>query len=130
MDIPHEAILLRIYTSSADKHGLSSLYVAIVNAARANGLAGATVLRGPLGFGHTRRMHEGHLSPFSDDHPVIVEIVDGSAKIDAFLPIVDEMMQSGLITIERARVLHYGRKKTGLFDRLRRQVFGQSAPTG
>ena len=121
MDIPHEAILLRIYTSSADRHGMSSLYVAIVNAARSHGLAGATVLRGPLGFGHTRRMHEGHLLPFSDDHPVIIEIVDSPEKIEAFLPIADDMMQSGLITIERARVLQYGRKKTGLFDRVRQQ---------
>lgn len=121
MDVPHEALLLRIYTSSADRHGLNSLFVAIVNAARDSGLAGATVLRGPLGFGHTKQMHEGHLLPFSDDHPVIIEIVDGTEKIEEFLPILDTMMQSGLITIERARVLHYGRKKAGFLERVRQQ---------
>ena len=126
MDVPHEALLLRIYTSSADRHGLSSLFVAIVNAARDQGLAGATVLRGPTGFGHTKRMHEGHILPFSDDHPVIIEIVDSTEKIEAFLPVLDTMMQSGLITIERARVLHYGRKKAGLIERVRQQ-FGHSS---
>ncbi|MCF3946103.1 DUF190 domain-containing protein [Acidiphilium sp. AL] len=121
MDVPHEALLLRIYTSSADRYGLSSLFVAIVNTAREHGLAGATVLRGPMGFGHTKRLHEGHLLPFSDDYPVIIEIVDSTHKIEAFLPVLDQMMQSGLVTIERARVLHYGRMKAGWLERVRQQ---------
>lgn len=128
MTIPQEASLLRVYTSSADRHGLSSLFVAIVNAARDHDLAGATVLRGPLGFGHTRRLQHDHLLPFSDDHPVIIEIVDSTAKIENFLPVLDVMMQSGLVTIERARVLHYGRRKPGWVERFRQQ-FQHSAPT-
>ena len=125
MDIPHEALLLRIFTSSADRYGMSSLFVAIVNAARDHGLAGATVLRGPLGFGAGGKVHKGHLLPFSDDYPVVVEIVDDPQKIEAFLPVLDGMMQSGLVTIERARVLHYGRQKPGLLERMRQQ-FGSS----
>lgn len=121
MTIPQEASLLRIYTGSADRHGLSSLFVAIVNAAREHDLAGATVLRGPLGFGHTRRLKHDHFLPFSDDHPVIIEIVDSIEKIEAFLPVLDTMMQSGLVTIERARVLHYGRRKPGWVERFRQQ---------
>jgi PII-like signaling protein len=125
MDIPHEALLLRIYTSSADRHGMSSLFVALVNAAREQGLAGATVLRGPLGFGHTKRMHQDHILPFTDDYPVIVEIVDSPEKIETFISVVDTMMESGLVTIERARVLNYGRKRPGFVERMRQQ-FGYS----
>ena len=128
MDVPHEASLLRIYTSSADRHGGTSLFIAIVHAARDHGLAGATVLRGTLGFGHTGRLHEGHLLPFSDDHPVIVEIVDATDRIETFLPILDSMMQSGLVTIERARVLQYGRHKPGWLERVRQQFFPPSPP--
>jgi PII-like signaling protein len=127
MTVPQEASLLRVYTSSADRYGLSSLFVAIVNAAREHDLAGATVLRGPLGFGHTRRLQHDHLLPFSDDHPVIIEIVDSTEKIDSFLPVLDAMMQSGLVTIERARVLHYGRRKPGWVERFRQQ-FQHEAP--
>lgn len=130
MDVPHEALLLRIYISSADQHGMTSLFVAIVQTARDRGLAGATVLRGPLGFGHTKRLHEGHLLPFSDDHPVIIEIVDATEKIEAFLPVLDSMMQSGLVTIERARVLHYGNHKPGWLSRVWQQIFPSSSSTG
>ena len=128
MELPSEALLLRIYISSADRHGATSLFVAIVHAARGHNLAGATVLRGTLGFGHTKRIHEGHLLPFSDDHPVIIEIVDSPDKIETFLPILDSMMQSGLVTVERARVLHYGReKKPGWLERARNQFFRESS---
>lgn len=119
MDVPQEAMLLRIYLNSGDRHGLDSLYVAIVKAARHDGLAGATVLKGPMGFGHSRKMHHEHLVPFGEDHPVVVEIVDSAEKIEGFLPKLDEMMQSGLVTLERARVLHYGRPRKGLLARFR-----------
>lgn len=128
MDVPHEALLLRIFTSSADRHGFGALYVGIVEAARKHGLAGATVLRGTIGFGHTRRMHEPHFLPFADDHPVIVEIVDSVEKIEAFLPVLDEMMESGLVTLERARVLHYGRQKKGVLQRLMAHFRGTGEP--
>lgn len=130
MTVPDEAVLLRIFIGSADRHGLTALSTALVNAARTNGLAGATVLRGTLGFGHARRMREGRFLPFSDDHPVIVEIVDSPERIEAFLPVVDGMMQSGLVTIERARVLHYGHRKPGLIERFRRHVLGETPQPG
>lgn len=113
MDVPDEAMLLRIFTSSADRYELGSLYIAIVEATRRCGLAGATVLRGQLGYGHTHHLRQRKFLPFSEDHPVVIEIVDTPAKIAAFLPILDEMMESGLVTLEQARVLHYGRTKTG-----------------
>ncbi len=122
MDVPHEAVLLRIFTSTADRCGLEPLYLAIVARARAQHLAGATVLRGPLGFGRSAQMHESHLWPPAQDLPVVIEIVDSEEKITGFLPVLDEMMESGLVTIERAQVLQYGRRRTGLMARLRQQL--------
>lgn len=121
MEVPEDALLMRIYLNSSDRHGLDSLYVTIVNAARTDGLAGATVLKGPMGFGHSRKMHHEHLVPFGEDHPVVIEIVDSPERIEAFLPKLDDMMQSGLVTLERARVLHYGRPRKGLLARFRAQ---------
>lgn len=122
MDVPHEAVLLRIFTSTADRCGLEPLYLAIVARARAQHLAGATVLRGPLGFGRSAQVHESHLWPPAQDLPVVIEIVDSEEKITGFLPVLDEMMESGLVTIERAQVLQYGRRRTGLMARLRQQL--------
>ena len=122
MDVPHEAVLLRIFTSTADRCGLEPLYLAVVARARAQHLAGATVLRGPLGFGRSAQMHESHLWPPAQDLPVVIEIVDSEEKITGFLPVLDEMMESGLVTIERAQVLQYGRRRTGLMARLRQQL--------
>jgi uncharacterized protein len=119
MDVPHEAILLRIFMSADDRYGVEEpLYRAIVMKARAMHLAGATVLKGPLGFGHTSRIHKPHYIA-TDDRPVVIEICDAEEKISAFLPVLDEMMESGLVTLERARVLQYGRKRSGYFKRLK-----------
>lgn len=126
MDAPQEALLLRIYLTSGDSHGLDSLHVAIVKAALEADLAGAMELKGPMGFGHSRKMHHEHLLPFGEDHPVVIEIVDAAEKIEAFLPTLDEMMQSGLVTLERARVLHYGSPRKGLLERFRAH-FGHEA---
>ena len=76
--------------------------------AREAGLAGATVLRGPLGYGHSSHIHTAKILRLSDDLPLVVEIVETQQKIDAFLPVLDEMMEGGLVTIEKARVLRYG----------------------
>jgi PII-like signaling protein len=124
MDVPHDAVLLRIFTSVSDRCGLTPLYVAIVEKARDMHLAGATVLRGPLGFGHSTRLHKGHLFPPTQDLPVVIEIVDGEDKIDAFLPVLDGMMESGLVTLEKAKVLQYGRQRAGFVQRLKDRLAG------
>jgi PII-like signaling protein len=119
MDVPHDAVLLRIFTSVSDRRGSSPLYVAIVEKARHLHLAGATVLRGPLGFGHSRRLHKGSFFPLAQDLPVVVEIVDSEEKINAFLPVLDDMMESGLVTLEKAKVLQYGKTRSGFLTRLK-----------
>jgi uncharacterized protein len=122
MDVPHEAMLLRIFMSVDDRYGVEEpLYRAIVMKAREMHLAGATVLKGPLGFGHTGRLHKPHYIA-SDERPVVIEICDAEEKVNAFLPVLDEMMESGLVTLERARVLQYGRKRTSYFKRLKESV--------
>jgi PII-like signaling protein len=123
MDIPHDAVLLRIFTSMDDRSDLEPLYMAIVEKARDLHLAGATVLRGPLGYGHSTRLHEPHLFPVAADLPVVIEIVDAEDKIEAFLPVLDEMMESGLVTLEKARVLQYGRKRSSYLQRLKDRLF-------
>jgi uncharacterized protein len=121
MDVPHEAVLLRIFTTADDRCGVEEpLYLAIVNKAREMHLAGATVLKGPLGFGQSTKLHAPHF--LSDDRPVVIEICDSQDKIDAFLPVLDEMMESGLVTLERAQVLQYGRKRSGYLERLKESV--------
>jgi len=119
MDIPHDAVLLRIFTSDDDRCGTEPLYLAIVMKARELQLAGATVLRGPLGFGASKRLHKSHLFPLTLDLPVVIEIVDAESKIEAFLPVLDAMMESGLVTLEKAKVLQYGRKRSGYLQRLK-----------
>lgn len=123
MDVPHDAVLLRIFTSASDRFGLDPLYQAIIKRARDMHLAGATVLRGPIGFGQSGHLHKPHLFPLSRDLPIVIEIVDAEEKINAFLPVLDEMMESGLVTLELAKVLQYGRQRTGLLQRIK-QHFG------
>jgi PII-like signaling protein len=123
MDVPHDAVLLRIFTSAGDRCGLEPLYLAIVMKARERHLAGATVLRGPLGFGQSTRLHQPHMLPHASDLPVVIEIVDAEDKIEAFLPVLDEMMESGLVTLEKAQVLQYGRKRSSYLERLKRSLF-------
>ena len=108
MQIPENAVLLRIFLGEDDRHEGSPLYEAIVLKAREHHLAGATVLRGPLGFGQSSRLHTAKILRLSDDLPIVIEIVDSEDKIDAFLPVLDTMMEGGLVTLERVRVLHYG----------------------
>ena len=108
MQIPRDAVLLRIFFGEDDKAGSLPLYEAIVLKAREMNLGGATVLRGPMGFGHSSRIHTTKILRLSQDLPIIVEIVDSKEMIDSFLPVLDGMMTSGLITIEKVQVLHYG----------------------
>jgi hypothetical protein len=111
MEIPRDAVLLRIFFGEDDKFNRLPLHEAIVLKAREMHLAGATVLRGHVGFGHSSRIHTTKILRLSQDLPVVVEIVDSQERIDAFLPILDGMMRSGLVTIERVQVLQYGATK-------------------
>lgn len=108
MQIPETATLLRIFIGEDDVHEGTPLYEAIVLKARELHLAGATVLRGPMGFGHSSRLHTAKILRLSADLPVVIEIVDADEKIDAFLPVLDGMMQGGLVTLEKVRVRYYG----------------------
>jgi uncharacterized protein len=110
MDIPREAVLLRIFIGEDDKFQHLPLHEAIVLKAREMQLGGATVLRGHVGFGHSSRIHTTKILRLSQDLPVIVEIIDSQDKIDGFLPVLDGMMSSGLVTIEKVQVLQYGTK--------------------
>src|SRR6476660_6369958 len=105
MTIPEDGYLLRIFVGESDKHGHIPLYEAIVLKAREAGLAGATVVRGVMGFGRHSVVHTAKILRLSEDLPMVVEIVDSLAKIDAFLPTLDGMIKDGLVTIERIRVL-------------------------
>src|SRR5947207_883374 len=108
MQLLEDALALRIFIGENDKWDGRPLYEAIVLKAREMHMAGATVLRGPMGFGHSSRLHTAKILRLSEDLPIVVEIVDSEAKIDAFLPILDAVMQSGLVTLEKVRVLQYG----------------------
>src|ERR1019366_6446594 len=108
MQIPRNAMLLRIFIGEDDRHAHRPLYEAIVLRAREMHLAGATVLRGPMGFGHSSRLHTAKILRLSEDLPFVIEIVDSEEKINAFLPVLDAMMVSGLVTLEKVQVLQYG----------------------
>ena len=108
MQIPGDALLLRIFCGESDRHGSRPLYEAVVLKARELQLGGATVLRGPMGFGQSSRLHTAKILRLSDDLPLVIEIVDSEEKIRAFLPVLDQMMASGLVTLEKVQVLHYG----------------------
>jgi hypothetical protein len=107
MQIPHEAVLLRIFLGESDRWHHQPLYEALVLKARELHLAGATVLRGPMGFGKSSRMHTAKILRLSMDLPLVIEIVDAEEKINAFLPVLDEMLKGGLVTLEKARVIDY-----------------------
>jgi PII-like signaling protein len=113
MQIPRDAMLLRIFIGEDDKYGHAPLYEAIVLKARELHLAGATVLRGPMGFGHSSRLHTAKIVRLSEDLPFVIEIVDSEEKINAFLPVLDSMMGNGLVTLEKVQVLQYGPSGTG-----------------
>ncbi|HVY41411.1 MAG TPA: DUF190 domain-containing protein [Hyphomicrobiaceae bacterium] len=108
MKIPRDALLLRIFIGENDKFEGLPLYEAIVLKAREMHVAGATVLRGSMGYGHSSRLHTTKILRLSEDLPLIVEIVDEEVKVNAFLPVLDSMMKSGLVTLEKVQVLQYG----------------------
>lgn len=108
MQVPKEAMLLRIFIGEDDKADGGPLYEAIVVKAREMHLAGATVLRGPMGFGRSSRLHTAKILRLSEDLPVVVEIVDAEAQIRSFLEAIEPMMGSSLVTLEKVQVLRYG----------------------
>jgi PII-like signaling protein len=108
MQIPRDALLLRIFFGEDDRCGGQPLYEAIVMKAREMHLGGATVLRGPMGFGHSSRLHTAKILRLSEDLPMVIEIVDSEEKVRGFLPVLDDMMTSGLVTLEKVQVLQYG----------------------
>ncbi|BBU61012.1 hypothetical protein MSC49_09470 [Methylosinus sp. C49] len=110
MQLPRDATLLRIFIGEDEKFEGRPLHEAIVRTARALHLAGATVLRGPVGFGHNSRLRTTKILSLSEDLPIVIEIVDEEEKIDAFLPTLDAMMSGGLVTLEKVRVMRYGEK--------------------
>src|ERR671933_569577 len=107
MQIPKDAVLLRIFCGENDRCGHRPLYEAIVLKAREMRLGGATVLRGPMGFGRSSHLHTAKILRLSEALPLVIEIVDGEEKIRSFLPVLDEMMSSGLVTLEKVQVLQY-----------------------
>ena len=107
MQIPHEAVLLRIFIGESDRWEHKPLYEAIVLKAREAHLAGATVLRGPMGFGKSSRLHTAKILRLSTNLPIVIEIVDSEEKINAFLPVLDSMIGGGLVTVEKVRVIEY-----------------------
>lgn len=106
MLVPKDALMLRIFVGQDHQYQSRPLYEAITLKAREVHLAGATVIRGPLGFGHSTRVHKTRTLSLSDDLPMVIEIVDSEEKINAFLPVLNSMLESGLVTIEKVQVLH------------------------
>jgi PII-like signaling protein len=107
MRIPVEAVLLRVFVGTDDRHGEQALYEAIVERAREMRMAGATVLPGPEGFGQSRHIRSELSVDAGPRQPMVVEIVDTDEQIDRFLPVLDGMMTSGLVTLEKVRAIHY-----------------------
>jgi PII-like signaling protein len=107
MQIPEDGYLLRIFVGESDRHGHHPLYEAIVLKAREQGLAGATVLRGVMGFGKHSILHTTKILRLSEDMPMVIEIVESLETIEKFLPVLDEMITDGLVTLERVRVIQY-----------------------
>ena len=107
MQVPKQTVLLRIFIGENDQFGGSPLHESIVLKARELHLAGATVLRGPMGFGKSSHLHTAKILRLSMDLPMVIEIVDSEEKVNAFLPVLDKMMGGGLVTLERAKVIRY-----------------------
>lgn len=112
MKIPTEGCLLRVFIGESDKWQGRPLYEAIVMKAREMHLAGATVLRGPMGFGAHSRLHTAKIMRLSEDLPIVIEIVDSTEKIDDFMPHIDLMVLEGLVTTENVHVVKYRANKT------------------
>ena len=107
MNLPEDGYLLRIFVGESDRHGRRPLYEEIVLKAREAGLAGATVLRGVMGFGKHSLIHTTKILRLSEDLPMVVEVVDSREKIEKFMPVLDELITDGLVTLERVNVIHY-----------------------
>jgi PII-like signaling protein len=107
MKIPEDGYLLRVFVGESDRDGHHPLYESIVMKAREQGLAGATVLRGQMGFGKHSILHTAKILRLSEDLPMVIEIVDSLEKIEKFLPLLDEMIKDGLVTLETVKVIHY-----------------------
>jgi PII-like signaling protein len=113
MDMASHAALLRIFTRERARGGGRALYEAIVLKAREAGLAGATVLRGPLSFGQSKKLHNANILNLSDDLPIVIEIVDAEDKLRAFCTSLESFKDIGLVTLEKVEILHYGRGGEG-----------------
>jgi uncharacterized protein len=111
MELPKDAVLLRIFIGEDDQYEGAPLYEKIVLKARAAGLAGATVLRGPLGYGKSSHLHTAKILRLSLDLPMLIEIVDRDEKIQGFLPVLDGMIGGGLVTLEKVQAIMYRGKK-------------------
>ena len=107
MQLPRDAMLLRIFIGESDRWHHQPLYEAIVLRARERHLAGATVLRGPMGFGKSSRLHTAKILRLSMDLPIVIEIVDTEKNLKAFLPDLEGMMRGGLVTLEKVQVINY-----------------------
>jgi len=107
VQLPEDSVLLRIFLGESNRWKGKPLHEALVLRAREMHLAGATVLRGSLGFGATSRLHTAKVLRLSGDLPIVVEIVDTEEKVEAFLEACEGMVEDGLVTLERVRVLHY-----------------------
>lgn len=107
MKLPSESVLLRIFIGETDKFDGRPLYKAIVEKARKRGMAGATVIRGILGFGANSRIHTSQILRLSEDLPLVIEIVDSEERINVFLPELDKMIGEGLVTLEKVRIITY-----------------------
>src|SRR5574341_2456405 len=108
MHLPEDAMLLRIFVGESDRWHHQPLYEAIVLKAREMHLAGATVLRGPMGFGHSSHLHTTKVLRLSQDLPLVIEIVDSEEKIEKFIVAIEPIMGSGLVTTEKVKVIRYG----------------------
>jgi PII-like signaling protein len=107
MQSAEEAVLLRIFIGESDRWKHQALYEALVQKAREMHLAGATVVRGSLGFGKSSILHTAKILRLSFDLPIVIEIVDGEERIQQFLPAIEEMIGGGLVTTQKVNVIHY-----------------------
>ncbi|HOW82637.1 MAG TPA: DUF190 domain-containing protein [Spirochaetota bacterium] len=110
MKLPDEAVMLRIFVGELDRHDGRPLYEALVMKARELNLAGATVLRGILGYGASSRIHSSKMLDLSEDLPLVVEIVDTEEKIHTILPFIEETVKEGLVTLEKMRIIRYSHR--------------------
>src|SRR6266487_5900033 len=111
MEVPRDSMLLRIFIGESDRWNYKPLYKAIVLKARELHLAGATVLRGPMGFGAASRIHTAKILRLSMDLPIVIEIVDSEEKLNEFLPDLERMIGGGLVTLEKIKMIHYRHDK-------------------